>query len=65
MKPICVSLAFLVIVISSALHAADDKPRTNWGAVMKVPVEKMEAVDQGQVNWGNWINPHSPSNLPF
>jgi hypothetical protein len=60
MKPICATLTFLVIVISSALHAADDKPRTNWGAVMKVPVEKMEAVDQALINWGNWIKETHP-----
>ena len=60
MKSICAGLASLVIVISSALHAADDKPTTNWGAVLKVPLDKVEEVDKGLIEWGNSIKETHP-----
>ena len=39
---------------------ANDKPHTNWGAVLKVPVEQSNAIDQILINWGNWINETHP-----
>ena len=39
---------------------ANDKPHTNWGAVLKVPVEKSKAIDQILINWGNWIKETHP-----
>ena len=53
---------------------ASDIPTTNWGAVLKVPVDKVEEVDKGLIAWGNWIkethvlitdsiNPRSATNL--
>ena len=37
------------------VHASDNPPLTNWGGVFKVPVDKIDAVDQAVKNWGNWI----------
>ena len=39
---------------------ANDKPHTNWGAVLKVPVEQSKAIDQILINWGNWIKETHP-----
>ena len=39
---------------------ANDKPHTNWGAVLKVPVEQSHAIDQVLINWGNWIKETHP-----
>ena len=39
---------------------ANEKPHTNWGAVLKVPVEQSKAIDQILINWGNWIKETHP-----
>ena len=39
---------------------ASDIPTTNWGAVLKVPVDKVEEVDKGLIAWGNWIKETHP-----
>ena len=52
------SLFFLVTLIPSTF--ADDEPWTNWGAVLKVPVEQSQAIEQVLINWGNWIKETHP-----
>ena len=34
---------------------ASDIPTTNWGGVLKVPVDNLEEVDKGLIACGNWI----------
>jgi hypothetical protein len=47
------------ITIGSACLASDI-PTTNWGAVLKVPLDKVEEVDKGLIEWGNWIKETHP-----
>ena len=51
--------AAIAIVIGSACLASDI-PTTNWGAVLKVPLDKVEEVDKGLIGWGNWIKETHP-----
>ena len=39
---------------------ANDKPHTNWGAVLKVPLDKVAEVDAGLIEWGTWIKETHP-----
>ena len=43
---------------------ASDIPTTNWGAVLKVPLDKVEEVDAGLIEWGNWITVGMPGSSP-
>ena len=38
----------------------NEKLQTNWGAVLKVPIDQTKAIDQILVNWGNWIKETHP-----
>ena len=60
MKYTILIITAISLTIGSAIQAANDLPRTNWGAVMKVPVEKIESVDEALINWGNWIKKTHP-----
>ena len=51
--------AAIAITAWSACLAADI-PTTNWGAVLKVPLDKVEEVDKGLIEWGNWIKETHP-----
>ena len=53
-------IAFVTIINISSYTLASDIPTTNWGAVLKVPVEKVEEVDSGLIEWGNWIKETHP-----
>ena len=53
-------IAFITIINISSYTLASDIPTTNWGAVLKVPVEKVEEVDSGLIEWGNWIKETHP-----
>ena len=55
-------ISFWCIVFSAIaqVHASDNPPLTNWGGVFKVPVDKIDAVDQAVKNWGNWIKETHP-----
>ena len=58
MKTFIGSLIFCMFFVLTAF--ANDKPHTNWGAVLKVPVEQSKAIDQILINWGNWIKETHP-----
>ena len=58
MNRIIVGLAF-AITIGSACFASDT-PITNWGAVLKVPLDKVAEVDAGLTEWGTWIKETHP-----
>ena len=58
MKTFFGSLIFCMFFVLTAF--ANDKPHTNWGAVLKVPVEQSKAIDQILVNWGNLIKETHP-----
>ena len=60
MRLFFVSLWFLVFSAIPQVHAGDNSPQTNWGGVFKVPVDKIDAVDQAVKNWGNWIKETHP-----
>jgi hypothetical protein len=46
MKVFIVSAWCLVFSVFTQAHAGDPIPQTNWGGVFKVPVEKVDEVDQ-------------------
>ena len=58
MKTFFGSFIFCMFFVLTAF--ANDKPHTNWGAVLKVPVEQSKAIDQILINWGNWIKETHP-----
>ena len=58
MKAFIGSLIFFIFFGPTVF--ANDKPQTNWGAVLKVPVEQSQAIDQVLINWGNWIKETHP-----
>ena len=58
MKTLFGSLIIFMFFVLTAF--AGDKPQTNWGAVLKVPVEKSKSIDQILINWGNWIKETHP-----
>ncbi len=58
MRAFIASFIFCMFFVLTAF--ANDKPHTNWGAVLKVPVEQSKAIDQILINWGNWINETHP-----
>ena len=45
MKIFIGSYIFCMFFVLTAF--ANDKPHTNWGAVLKVPVEKSKAIENG------------------
>ena len=51
--------AAIAITVGTPCQASDI-PTTNWGAVLKVPVDKVEEVDKGRIAWGNWIKDTHP-----
>ena len=58
MKNFIGSFIFCLLFVLPAY--ANYKPQTNWGAVLKVPVEQSKAIDQILINWGNWIKETHP-----
>ena len=55
-------ISFWCFVFSAfaQVHAGDSLPRTNWGGVFKVPVEKIDEVDRATEKWANWIKETHP-----
>ena len=53
MNRILATAAFLITFGTACLSS--DIPTTNWGAVLKVPLDKVEEVEKRLVEWGNWI----------
>ena len=53
-------LAAAIAIIIGSTCLASDIPTTNWGAVLKVPLDKVEEVDKGLIDWGNWIKETHP-----
>ena len=60
MRIFFISFWCLVFSAIAQVHASDNSPKTNWGGVFKVPVEKIDAVDRALKNWGNWIKETHP-----
>ena len=60
MRIFFISFWCLVFSAIAQVHASDNPPLTNWGGVFKVPVDKIDAVDQAVKNWGNWIKETHP-----
>ena len=58
MKLVTVFVACVVGFFQVA--SASDIPRTNWGAVLKVPLGKVVEVEKGLVEWGNWVKETHP-----
>ena len=58
MNRILATAAFLVTIGTACLSS--DIPTTNWGAVLKVPLDKVEEVEKGLIEWGNWIKDTHP-----
>ena len=58
MNRILASAAFLITIGTACLSS--DIPTTNWGAVLKVPLDKVEEVEKGLIEWGNWIKETHP-----
>ena len=48
------------LVISAFAFASEPIPDTGWGAVLKVPVAEVERVEQGLIEWSNWIRDTHP-----
>ena len=60
MKNLLVIMSFILISVSTSIRSDNHAAQTNWGAVLKVPVDKTNAVDQVLKNWGNWIKETHP-----
>ena len=60
MRTFLISIWCLVFSAFAQVHAGDNLPRTNWGGVFKVPVEKIEEVDRATEKWANWIKETHP-----
>ena len=60
MKYFFVSICCVVFLTIAQLQASENSLRTNWGAVLKVPVDKEDEVDRVTKNWGNWIKETHP-----
>lgn len=58
MNRILATAAFLITIGTACLSS--DIPTTNWGAVLKVPLDKVEEVEKGLIEWGNWIKETHP-----
>ena len=58
MKRVLATAAFLMTFGTACLSS--DIPTTNWGAVLKVPLDKVEEVEKGLIEWGNWIKETHP-----
>ena len=57
-EKILIIAAFIIEFGQAGL--ASDIPTTNWGAVLKVPLSKVEDVKKGLVEWGSWIKETHP-----
>ncbi len=53
-------VAIATIISISSTCPASDLPTTNWGAVLKVPLDKVTEVDKGLTEWGTWIKETHP-----
>ena len=60
MRTFLISIWCLVFSAFAQVHAGDNLPRTNWGGVFKVPVEKIDEVDRATEKWANWIKETHP-----
>ena len=60
MKVFIVSAWCLVFSVFTQAHAGDPIPQTNWGGVFKVPVDKVDEVDQAARKWADWIKETHP-----
>ena len=58
MNRIFATAAFIITIGTACLSS--DIPTTNWGAVLKVPLDKVEEVEKGLIEWGNWIKETHP-----
>ena len=58
MNRILATAAVLITIGTAGLSS--DIPTTNWGAVLKVPLDKVEEVEKGLIEWGNWIKETHP-----
>ena len=50
----------LAVVTLATTSVASEIPTTNWGAVLKVPLDKVAEVDKGLIEWGTWIKETHP-----
>ena len=48
------------LAIFSVTFAAEPIPDTGWGTVLKVPIAEVERVEQGLIEWSNWIKDTHP-----
>ena len=53
-------LAALIAMTLGSTCLASDIPSTNWGAILKVPLDKVQQVEAGLIEWGNWIKDTHP-----
>jgi hypothetical protein len=58
MNRILATAAFLITIGTACFSS--DIPTTNWGAVLKVPLDKVEEVENRLIEWGNWIKKPTP-----
>ena len=58
MNRILATAAFLIAIGTACFSS--DIPTTNWGAVLKVPLDKVEEVESRLIEWGNWIKDTHP-----
>ena len=58
MNRILATAAFLITIGTACFSS--DIPTTNWGAVLKVPLDKVEEVENRLIEWGNWIKETHP-----
>ena len=52
------ALTFSLVISSVAF--AEAIPDTGWGTVLKVPSAEVERVEQGLIEWSNWIKDTHP-----
>ena len=50
----------LAVVNLATTSVASEIPTTNWGAVLKVPLDKVAEVDKGLIEWATWIKETHP-----
>ena len=48
------------LAIFSVTFAAEPIPDTGWGTVLKVPIAEVKIVEQGLIEWSNWIKDTHP-----
>ena len=52
--------ALLAVVTLAATSVAPEIPTTNWGDILKVPLDKVAEVDKGLIEWVTWIKETNP-----